>query len=475
MQVLLINPPETHMITTNVPEFVDVETGKYPPLGLLHVAAAILEHYQRHSVDILDCHAEDLDYEGIEKKVSSLKPDIIGIQATTFTLIDVAELARICKRVHPRVPMAVGGPHTWLYPEETLEIEAVDYVLLGEGEQNFPLFLDALEDNTDLSDIKGLVYKEDEKIVRTPLPGLIDNLDALPLPPRELLPYKKYYSVLARRTPITTMMSSRGCPYRCLFCNRPHLGKKWRYRSPESIVAELEACVKLGIHEIFFYDDTFNISGERVLDLCDLIRQRNLDISWDVRARIDRMTPELIHAMARAGCARIHYGVEAGTPEMVEVLRKDVDLDEAKDIFAATRRAGITTLAYFMIGNPGETMEHIERTIEYALELKSDFVHFSVTTPFPGTDLYQMALDRGIIKNDIWREFARDPRPDFSPPLWEEHLSREQLVEILTTAYKKYYLRPGYIANQLKQVRSFSEFTRKARAGLNMLLHKSSK
>lgn len=458
------------MITTNVPEFVDVETGKYPPLGLLYVAGSILER-TNHSVELIDCHVEGFDYPQIEREIASRQVDLIGIQATTFTLVDVTKIVAIAKKYHPQVPVAIGGPHTFLYPEETLNLPGVDYVFLGEGEENFPEFLNRLETGADISTIPGILYRKNGMTIRTPPSQLIPDLDSLPLPPRELLPYKKYYSVLARHTPITTMMSSRGCPYRCLFCDRPHLGKKWRARSPQSIVTELKRCHQLGINEIFFYDDTFNIDPARVEKICELIIEQNLEINWDVRARIDLITPELIRKMAQAGCRRIHYGVEAGTKEIVKVLRKEVDLERAKEIFRYTRRAGITTLGYFMIGNPTETKDQILQTIRFALELDADYVHFSVTTPFPGTDLYRLARQKGIVSGDPWLEFARSPRADFVPPLWEENLTRKELISLLHLAYKRFYIRPSYLLHQFLRVKSVGEFFRKARAGINLAFH----
>lgn len=470
MRVLLINPPTRFMLTTNVPEFVDVETGKYPPLGLLYVAGSLLET-GRHQVEILDSQLEELDYPQIESEIRQRQPELIGIQATTFTLIDVIKVCEICKKTLPAVPVVIGGPHTFLYPHETLNLPGVDYVVLGEGEQNFPAFVDCLEAGSDFTGIKGLVYRQNGRIVNTGVPTLIENLDNLPYPPRELLPYKKYYSVLAQRTPITTMMSSRGCPYRCTFCARPHLGKKWRARSPENIVAEMRRCLEAGIAEIFFYDDTFNINTERVIKICELILREKLDIIWDIRARVDLMTPELLKLLARAGCKRIHYGVEAGTEPMVKVLRKEVDLSKVREVFWHTRRNGITTLGYFMIGNPGETREQILATIKFALELDADYVHFSVTTPFPGTELYHQGLKSGVIRKDYWQEFASNPQTDFVPPVWEEKFTREELINFLRYAYKKFYLRPKYIISQLLRVRTLGELMRKARAGVSLAVN----
>lgn len=467
MKVLLIYPPAFNMITTNVPSAVDEESGFYPPLGLLYIAA-YMEENSHHKVEILDTQVLKLSYDDIEEEIRKRQPDVVGIQTMTFTVIDAIETARRVKKVSDKIKIVLGGPHVFIYPEESISIPEVDYLVLGEGEITFTKFINCLEEGGNLEEIKGLVFKKDGKIIHTGINPLIDDLDSLPIPARHLLPIEKYYSVLARYTPVTTMMTSRGCPYQCIFCDRPHLGKSFRCRSAMKVVDEMQICKEMGIREFFLYDDTFSIKRDRVVQVCDEIIKRKLDIHWDIRARINTMDKELLQMLKKAGCARIHYGIESGTPEIIKVLKKGIDLERAKEVFKETKKAGITTLGYFMLGNPTETREQMLKTIEYAKELDADFIHCALTTPFPGTELYTMGLEKGILPYDYWKEFAKNPTKDFVPYLWEENLKREELIELLSLAYKSFYQRPTYILKRVLEVRSWDEFKRKAKAGLKL-------
>lgn len=468
MNILLIHPPDQHLIRTNVPAFVDEETGCYPPIGLLSVAASVVKHTQ-HQVKILDAKAEGLDEQAVRERIRALRPDIVGIQTLTFSLLDSLHMARAAKAVSRDIKVVLGGPHTWIFPEETIAFDDVDFLVLGEGEQTFVDLLNTLDRDGDVREVAGLVFKTNGGMVRTQQRALIADLDTLPFPMRDMLEINRYGTVLAKRLPVTTMITSRGCPYRCIFCDRPHLGKRFRARSPESVVCEMEQCKCLGIQEIFMYDDTFTINRARMMGICELIIRRRLNIGWDIRAHVNTVDQEMLRTLRRAGCIRIHYGVESGNPDILKVLQKDLDLGRAKEVFAFTHKLGIQTLGYFMIGNPTETRAQIQETIEFAKTLDADFVHFSLTTPFPATQLYRLGLDRGIIARDYWREYARDPSPEFVPPLWEENFKQAQLHELLSKAYRSFYFRPKYLARQTLGVRSLREFLRKAKVAIRML------
>jgi len=355
----------------------------------------------------------------------------------TFTLIDVIKTINIVKKIKPESKLVLGGPHVSIYPKETINIKGVDFVVLGEGEKIFAKLIDNIDNFEKLKEIKGLVYKnKDGTIVHTGLPGLIpeNELDKLPFPKRELTPYKKYTSILAKRTPITTLFTSRGCPYKCSFCNRPHLGNIFR--------------------------------------ICKLIIKKELDIGFDIRARVDTLDEELLQLLKKAGCRGIHYGIEAGTEKILKVLRKGITLQKAKEIFELTRKYKIQTLAYFMIGSPNETIEDIFETFRVSKWLKPDFVHMTILTPFPATDIYFQALSKGVFKNDVWKEFAKNPDENFEPPCWEENFTRQELEKLLIKGYKTFYTRPSYIIKNLFKIRSFGEFKRKTKAGIKVIFMK---
>jgi anaerobic magnesium-protoporphyrin IX monomethyl ester cyclase len=469
MKVLLVNPPSEHLITTNIPSVVDEERGCNPPLGLLYVAA-YAKAKTKHEIKVLDCPAERVSHGELEGRIRALKPDVVGIQALTFTLLDARLAAAAAKRANPSCRVVLGGPHVHIYAKETLAMPEVDFAVKGEGETAFTQLLSALEGTRGLKEVQGLAWRDEAtgEIQDNPAAPFIEDLDSLPYPARELTSVKKYYSIIARHNPITTLFTSRGCPYRCLFCDRPVMGKRFRCLSAPAVAGEMQECIKLGIREFFIYDDTFNVNRNRVFEICGEIKRRKLDITFDIRARADRMDEEMLGELRSAGCDRIHYGVESGNPEVLKTLRKELDLDQVRGIFKATRRHGLKTLAYFMIGNPGETREMALNTIRFAKELDPDFAHFSVLTPFPATELYDKALAEGRFDRDYWADFARNPVTGFTPRLWEEFMSRDELIGLLKSAYKSFYFRPRIVIKNMVDTRSPADFFRKARAGLKM-------
>lgn len=468
MKVLLINPPIDNMITTNVPTYVDEERGYNPPLGIMYVAA-YAEKYTDHTIEILDVLAEELDNNEVEEEVRKRKPDVVGITAMTFTLIDVIKIAKIIKKVDDDIKIVLGGPHVHIYPNETINIPEIDFLVLGEGEITFTELIQNIDNYDILKNVKGVVFKNDGEIINTGQRDFIENLDSIPFPARHLTKVGLYNSLLARRSTVTTMMTTRGCPYKCIFCDRPHLGKVFRARTAENVVREMEECVEMGINEFILYDDTFTIDRQRVLDICKLIKDKGLDIGWDIRARVNTVDKEMLIKLKTAGCERIHYGIESANPDILKLLNKGITISQVEKAFEMTKKAGIETLAYFMIGSPTETREQILNTINFAKRLKPDYVHFSITTPFPATQLYYMGMEQGVFEEDYWKEFAINPLEDFIPQPWDAVLSREELMELLEYAYTSFYVRPSYIFKKMTKVRSVDEFTRKAKAGLKLL------
>lgn len=467
MKILLINPPSENELHGNNPSIIEEERGYNPPLGILYIAG-YLEKHTDFNVEVLDTQAEEIGYDRLKDIISAKLPDVVGITAMTFTIIDVIQVIHLVKSINPNIKVVLGGPHVHIYPEETIKIPGVDFLVLGEGEITFKELVENINDTTRLRNVTGLVFKENGKIINTGVRLLNKNLDSLPFPARHLTPIHKYSSLIAKRSPITTMFTSRGCPYRCTFCDRPHLGKSFRSRSAMNVVDEMEECVRLGIHEFLIYDDTFTINRQRVIDVCNEIKRRKLNIGWDIRARVNTIDAELLKKLKEANCERIHYGVESGNPDILKILNKGITLEQVRTVFKQTKDAGISVLAYFMIGCPRETRKEIAETIAFAKELEPDFVHITIFTPFPATEIYKMGLRDGIIKEDFWREFAKNPVPGFQPRCWEENLTREELQELITYAYKSFYTRPRYILKRLVHIHSMGEFKRMARAGLSI-------
>jgi len=484
-KVLLINPPAEQTLVGNNPKFLDEARGHNPPLGLLYLAA-MLEERSDHSVCVIDAQAEELSYDTLAEHVAGEAPDLVGITAMTFTLLDVVRTVGVVRQTAPEARVVLGGPHVHLYPRECVALPGVNFAIMGEGEHSIVALADRLNEPERWGEVPGLAYRPDRRgqmadgrlkseignrkseIVVNEAPGFIEDLDSLPFPARDLVPFRRYSSVLARRQPITTMFTSRGCPYRCTFCDRPHLGKKFRAHSPRYVVDEMQSCVEMGIQEFLIYDDTFTIRRQRVLDICAEVQRRGLDIGWDIRARVDTVDEEMLAALRAAGCERIHYGVEAGDDHFMQVLNKGITVEEVRKAFRLTKQAGISTLAYFMIGIPGQTEADVRQTFRLARQLDPDVVHITILTPFPGTEIYRQALEQGVYASDHWLDFAREPKEGFQPLYWTKELGRERLEELLVAAYKNFYVRPRYILKQLLKCRSWRELTTKVKAGLRV-------
>lgn len=468
MKVLLINPPRENEIIGNNPPIIEEERGCNPPLGLLYLAG-YLEKHTSHDTTVIDSQVEKLDYSSLASKINAVKPDVVGLTAMTMTLIDVLKTVKIVKNIKNDIKVVLGGPHVHLFPEETIHLKGVDFLVLGEGEMAFKELLDYMNDKFKLKNIPGLVFRENGKIINTGIRPAIKNLDEIPFPARHLVPYKKYTSLLSKGGMVTSLLTSRGCPYKCTFCDRPHLGHVFRARSPRNVVDEMEECTKMGIHEFLVYDDTFTVNKKRVMEICSEIASRKLDVSWDMRTRVDTVDEKLIKNLKRAGCQGIHYGIEAGSERVLRILNKRISIKLAKHVFDMTRKHKIPILAYFMIGNPTETLDDIHATFKVMKMLNPDYMHLTILTPFPGTKIYEDGLKSGIIKKDYWKEFSTNPTPDFIPPHWDEYFSRDELNDLLIKGYKKFYIRPAYILKRLRKIKGIGELKRKARAGLKVL------
>ncbi len=463
MKILLVQPPSDYKLRTHVPGMVESRSGALPPLSLMYLAAMMKG--TPHEVAILDCDADILNAEQVRAAIKGHNPDIVGITSTTFTIVDAVVIANLTKELFPQAKVIMGGPHGSIYPKETAAMPSIDYVLQGEGELVFPMLIEAIYKKTDELNVPGVSCKRNGEVQSSCPAGTIQDLDSIPFPDRTIIKSEKYFSLLSHHKYITTMITSRGCPYQCSFCFR-HTGKEFRAVSAERVVDEMELCKKMGFEEIFMVDDTFTVDKKRVLDICASIKRRGLKIGWDVRANVlTLMDHDIIVAMKEAGCLRIHIGVESGTAQISKVIRKHLNLDKARKTFDFIRETGMQLLTYFMIGHPTETREQVLETIEYAIDINPDFAQFSITTPFPATELYSQGLTSGFIKEDYWKRFAENPLQDFTPPYWTETLPEEELLELSALAHRRFYMRPSYILRTLKGLRSLTEFRRKAATG----------
>lgn len=472
MKILLVNPPRFSKVETTIPTFINKERGELPPLGLLYLASSIKDK-TNHDVKILDCPVMELSYEDIKTEILKYQPDVVGIYIITFLLIDslkIAEIVKSCeKKLKKNVAVIAGGPHVIIYPGETAGHKNIDFALAGEAEFSIVDFLNFKENKDRLSQIPGIYFVSDNNTIKGPQFKYIEDLDSIPMPDRRLLDYTKYSSILSSEGFVTTMMTSRGCPYQCIFCER--LGKKFRAHSAEYVIKEIEDCINLGIKEIFFHDDTFAVSKKRVLEICHLINSKNLKFIFDLRSHINTINEELLVALKEAGCSRISYGIESGVQRIIKRIKKGISLEQASKMVSLTKKHKIATLTDFMIGHPDETIDDIHQSIKFAKKLDADYSQFTITTLYPGTQLYYEAMDKKVIKSDVWQKFAISPTSDFVPPRWDLIIDRNILVKLLHHCYRSFYLRPGYIYKHLFKIRSLKEFKAKSKAGFSLIIN----
>lgn len=441
LDILLVNP--------NISRISDSGEGVLPPLGLCYVSAYLKQQGLR--CEVLDANALDLGDQELLDAIKQKQPQLVGFTATTPMITEVGRLAALLKSEYPELLIIVGGPHVTVLPELTLKrYPGVDLVVRGEGEITTYELITHIKNQgrQDLSSLKGITYRDSQGqiISALPQPPLTD-LDALPLPDRSDLPNHKYRPSIKwfNRVPFATIMTSRGCPNDCIFCaSKLILGRAVRFRSPENVLKEIIELVETyGVKEIMFYDDTFTINKERISVLCDLIIAKGLDISWGCLSRVDRIDPELLKKMKQAGCHIMSYGVESGSAEMLKAIRKNISLEQVRLGIKATNEVGIDCSASFVFGVPGETVESMKKTIDFALEIDPLFAQFYRVVPFPGTDLFQLYLANHDINEINWDEFLEIGNTENLIKL--DTISEDDFNRLLKESYRRFYLRPGKI------------------------------
>lgn len=461
MRTLLLFPPDKHAVRAMY-TFQDNDNtgiGVKPPLGPMFVAAYLKKNTD-HDIKIIDCQVLRLNEEQIKAEIREYKPDVVGVCAWTDFWYDAWRCIQLAKEVDPKIHVTVGGPHVGIYSSVTLEHSGCDSVIVGDGEIPFFWLVNALSNDYAPNDLPGLHFKQHGVKQGDQEFYIHGDLDSLPHPDRTMLPYKSYHSVVAKSDYVTTMITSRGCPYKCTFCKLSF--QKVLSRSAADVVSEMKAIAALGIKEIEVYDDTFTWSKKRLIDICKGIVDEGLQFDWAIRDRVSSPTPETVEWLAKAGCKRIHFGIESGSNKTLKTIKKSIDTDQAIAAVAMAKKHGIQVLTYFMLGLPGETVEDMRETIRFAKKLDPDYSTFSVTVPYAGTEMYEDGLKQGVIPVDFWLEFAKKPTPNFVVPhFWEEHLNKRQLLDIRDEATRSFYFRPKYVLKQLRQSASIGEVRRK--------------
>jgi len=453
MRVCLINPPRLHPKAWGKPVV-------YPPIGIAYVAA-VLE--KQHTVSIIDAPTEGwknleqihetnyrmgLANQEIADRIKRWSPDIVEINIPFSGWSKAAfEVASVAKDVDRDIITVLDGLHPSARPVECLSNPDIDFVVRGEPEYTMLELVGALEQGIteDLKKIEGIGFVKNGKTVITPPRPEIQDLDALPFPARHLLPMDIYFEAI-KENPIrgeiskryTIIITSRGCPHRCIFCsNHIVMGKTWRGRSPENVVDELEQIVNTySIKQIDFFDENMTLIKKRVEDICDLIMERGLDIDWYVPngVRADTLDEELLRKMSAAGCKEIRVAPESGVQRVVdEIIKKNLNLEDVEKAVVLAKKVGMKIGVFLMLGLIGETKEDIKETIKYAYKLKklgADHFQFSIATPLYGTELYEQAKRGGYLREN----FSDEALAALEPLIETEEFTADDLLELCAQA-----------------------------------------
>lgn len=454
--ILLINPP---WITQDETVWHGIK-GAMPPLSLLSIGA-VLEQAGMEVV-VLDAHLRAMSERAVAEEIARVRPRVVGITMMTSTAIVTHRTAQLVKEIDPGITVVVGGVHADAMPEETLRNRCIDLVVRGDGEYTM---LEICQ-GRDREDIDGVSYVEDGRPKHNPARPILMDLGSLPPYAYHLVPMGEYYPAVGayRALPAINMLMTRGCPGKCIFCNSAET--TLRSRPAAQVVDEIiHLRDTYGIREIQFYDDTFTVDKRNALEFCRLMKEKKVGVGFVCFARTDCFAPKMAKALAEAGCHQVMFGIEAGSRKMLKILRKDIDLEKTRGAVKLAQQHGLEVRATFVFGTPGETPETIQETLDYALELDPDIALFNITTPYPGTQLYQWADERGLLDTkDWWQYELGNLLVDLGS------ITKEELLRCYDKAFKAFYNRPKVYWRRLMKIRSFRQFKDTVDAFLQIML-----
>ena len=445
----------------------------YPPLGLLYIGAVLIKN--NHQVRLLDPDAENCFGEKLKAVIKQYNPELIGITASTSIIKEALRIAKISKSVLPLAPTVIGGIHPTISPKETLGNKCVDFIMMGEAEITVVEFVDALEKGKDLSKIDGIGYKRKGEMLINKRRELIENLDSIPFPDRDLLKNPSaYVPPDALKTPVTSLITTRGCFGACTYCQTKNIfGKRLRFRSVKNIIEEIKYCSeKYGIKEFHFADDNFVVDKKRVLNFCKEVKNLSTKFNFVFfnGLRADNVDEEILRALRSIGVFTIGYGVESGNQEILNRIKKGIKLDTYRKAYKISKKLGFQTWGFFIIGLPGETAKTIRDTIDFAKELDPDFAKFLILKPFPGSEVFEELHSQNLILNYDYELYGVYTRPVHRLP----SLTAEDIFRWQKKAYREFYLRPKKLLQHILRIRSFAQLMFNLKSAM-FIFHKTNK
>ncbi len=459
--IVFVNPPNPPGSVSNkdmMGGFGQVYKGrpltKIPPLDLIY-AATVCKN-SGIDVAVVDCLAEDLEEGALVERLSLEKPKFVAFRTSTPTFLYDVSVGEKVERALPNAKIIFFGPQAAIFPGKFFESKSVDAIVMGEPDLVFAKIA-----KNGFAKAEGVWYRQGGRIVKNAPAAPLEKLDELPFPDWSLVPFQNYYlgELVRNRTPFLTMLTSRGCPYGCIYCPYPVAqGLRWRSRSAESVLGELDYLSKnFGVKAILVRDAVFTLDKARTEKICDGIIKRKLGLVWRCETRVDALDEGLIAKMAEAGCVGINLGIESADEAVLKkVGRRIFSPQKAKEVVAACKKHGIEVFAFFIIGLPGETRESVEKTVNFALELDPEYSQFTVASPYPGTKLRRWAEENAFLENEEWNLVS-----GYSATMRNEKLSRREIEKLRDYAAAKVHASPGAVAFRLKK-RGLKQLPREA-------------
>lgn len=472
LRILFVDTPYTNIIRGACPPGEPIVAEANHPIGLLYVGTYVKEKIGEVDVRILGFKPSESE-EGYIKKTKRMiydfKPDIVGINAYTFTLYDAYQIAKLVKAEFPKAKVVFGGPNTSIYPSEMINQTFIDAICIGDGEETFLEFVEKF-DTQDMYSVRGMWCKYNGDILKNPARSIISNLDAIPFPDRKLLVDPSMYSesYVFPGYIKAEMVSSRGCPYSCAYCQSR--GQIYRFRSAKNVVDEIEYLLSDGYNFFQFWDDTFNIRIPRVKEICREIIRRNLQSKIRYRVRIvgNLVDEEMMELLKESGCDMIYIGVESASDQVLQSVNRKISVEQCVRAIQLAKKFRIGVMGYFMIGFPGEKREDMEKTLQLMIKLPFDFMETTILTPMPSTPLYMKAIEEGKM-DDWYRRYTVSPWKNAWYRYYTE-LSPKEIYEIQKRIYFSFYFRPSYILRLAVRSRNLFSFILRLKTAIKLFI-----
>lgn len=464
--ILFLNAPgvEFHQRSSRWGGKVNRSGYLVPPI-FLSIASAWLDS-NGLDAHILDAAALGLSSDELDNQIRAMDPDLVIIEASTISINHDVATALHIRELH-KAKVALVGLHVSALPEQSLREYQVDYICVGEYEDTILDLSRALRDQTDLSLIPGLGWRNatGDVVINSSRP--LADINRYPPPAYRELPLKNYWDPIARNHPCISIRTMRGCPFHCVYCVAPQLiyHGQLRFREPSLVVEEIRMLRDQGVKEVFIDDETFTVKRDHVLSICREIRKAGIRIDWSCFGRVDCIDRELLQEMKRAGCYMVRYGVESSDNQILRNIRKGFTTDQVREAFKLTHSLSMKTHATVMYGSPGETPESMRRTLDFTLALDPDYTQFTITTPYPGTDYYNRMKREGRIIARNWDEYDGSCRMIVRL----DSVKPEEVEKFVEESYRRFYFRPHYIFKRLSGLRRSDEFYYLLRSGFNLL------